>query len=70
MRLPVVLVMEEEGHFKAQIPVLPECASEGCTREEAIAAVTEIARHRLTTMKNKGRTLPCEYTLAQVEVSV
>ena len=41
MRLRVVLEKSEEGGYTAFVPSLPGCVSEGDTREQALANVTE-----------------------------
>jgi antitoxin HicB len=37
----VVLILDDEGGFSVSVPALPGCASQGETREEALAMVRE-----------------------------
>ncbi len=70
MKLPVVITLGEDGYFVAEIPVLPGCFSQGKTRKEALSNIKEAAELCLESMEEEGWTLPKEYTLDQVEVSV
>ena len=70
MNLPVVITSGENGYLVAEIPVLPGCISQGKTREEVLANIKEAAELCLESMEEEGWTLPEEYTLDQVEVSV
>jgi predicted RNase H-like HicB family nuclease len=70
MKLPVVITLGEDGYFVAEIPVLPGCFSQGKTRKEALSNIKEAAELCLESMGEEGWTLPKEYTLDQVEVSV
>jgi len=60
----------EDGYFIAEIPILPGCFSQGKTRKEALSNIKEAAELCLESMEEEGWTLPKEYTLDQVEVSV
>ncbi len=70
MKLPVVIITGENGYLVAEIPVLSGCISQGRTKEEAPANIKEAAELCLESMNEEGWTLPKEYTLDQVEVSV
>jgi len=70
MKLPVVITLGEDGYFVAEIPILPGCFSQGKTRKEALSNIKEAAELCLESMEEEGWTLPKEYTLDQVEVSV
>lgn len=41
MKLKIVLEPSEEGGFTAYVPSLPECISEGNSREEALENIRE-----------------------------
>jgi predicted RNase H-like HicB family nuclease len=43
MKLHVTIEQDEAGYFVAEVPALPGCLSQGKTREEAIANITEAA---------------------------
>jgi len=70
MKLPVVITLGEDGYFVAEIPILPGCFSQGKTRKEALSNIKEAAELCLESMEEEGWTLPKEYTLDQIEVSV
>jgi predicted RNase H-like HicB family nuclease len=53
-----VLEPQAEGGFLAYLPDLPDVASEGETREEALANVQEALKGYLTTMERRGWPLP------------
>ena len=41
MRYNVIVQREPDGGFSASVPVLPGCVSQGDTKEEAMANITE-----------------------------
>lgn len=41
MTLEIVVYAGEDGYFVAECPALPGCASQGRTREEALANIRE-----------------------------
>ena len=51
MKLPVLITLEENGYFVAEIPVLPGCISQGRTKEEAIGNIKEAAELCLESME-------------------
>lgn len=53
-----VLEPQVEGGFLAYLPDLPDVASEGETREEALANLQEALKGYLTTMERRGWPLP------------
>jgi predicted RNase H-like HicB family nuclease len=70
VKLPVVLIPGEDGYVVAECPVLPGCVSQGRTREEALANIKEAIELCLESSQEEGWTLPGEYTVEQVEVTV
>ena len=70
MKLPVVLIPGEDGYIVAECPVLPGCISQGKTREETLANIKEAIELCLESSEEEGWTLPDEYTIEQVEVTV
>lgn len=53
MKLHVLIEQDEAGYYVAEIPALPGCLSQGKTREEAIANITEAIEGWLEVMESK-----------------
>ena len=53
----VVLEPETDGGFSVYVPSLPGCASQGDTKEEALAHIREAIEAHLLGLKDDG--LPC-----------
>ena len=70
IKLPVVLTPGEDGQIVAQIPIIPGCISQGRTRKEALDNIREAALLCLESMDEEGWTLPKEFTIEQVELTV
>ena len=70
IKLPVVLTPGEDGQIVAQIPIIPGCISQGRTRKEALDNIREAAMLCLESMEEEGWTLPKEFTIEQVELTV
>ena len=54
----VFLEEAEEGGYVVSCPSLPGCVSEGETREEALANITDAIEGYLTVLKNHGDNAP------------
>ena len=63
MKLTVILEPSEEGGFAAYVPALPGCISEGDTREEAIANITEAIELYLEPVEDDAALPPSAETL-------
>jgi predicted RNase H-like HicB family nuclease len=70
MMLPVVLIPGEDRYIVAECPVLPGCISEGRPQDEALANIKEAIELCLESSEEESWTLPDEYTIEQVEVTV
>jgi predicted RNase H-like HicB family nuclease len=70
LKLPVIVKTGESGYFIAEVPIIPGCFSQGKTKKEALANIKEAAELCLECQKDEGWTIPEEYYLEQVEVSV
>lgn len=46
-----VVIEQQNGHFRALIPTLPNITAEGATRDEALANVKRAARRYLSTVE-------------------
>ena len=66
MKLHVLIEQDEAGYYVAEVPALPGCPSQGKTREEAIANITEAIGGWLEVMESKGTLDPTR----MVEVTV
>jgi predicted RNase H-like HicB family nuclease len=66
MKLPVTLYVDEEGWFVVNCPVIPGCASQGRTEDEALANIREAIQLCLEVRKNEG--LPLTIEPREVEV--
>ncbi len=67
MKFLVTLAIGEDGYFVAECPVLPGCASQGRTREEALAHIHEAIELSIETRLAHG--LPLQLEVAEVEVA-
>ena len=54
----VFLEAAEEGGYVVTCPSLPGCASEGETREEALANIKDAIQGYLATLRRRGDALP------------
>jgi len=53
MKLHIIVERDEAGYYVAEVPALPGCLSQGKTREEAIANITEAVEGWLEVMELK-----------------
>ena len=67
----VVLEPADEGGFVVSVPALPEVATQGDTREEALANAREAIELVLEYRTERGEALPVDITpqLAQITVA-
>lgn len=54
MKLHVLIEQDEAGYYVAEVPALPGCLSQGKTREEARANITEAIEGWLDVMESKN----------------
>jgi len=66
MKLHVVIEQDEAGYYVAEVPALPGCFSQGKTREEAIANITEAIEGWLEVMESRQSMDPAR----MIEVNV
>lgn len=69
MKLVISLERDEDGYFVASCPIFAGCHSQGKTREEAIANISEAIRGYITSMRKHGEKLP-ETDIEELEVTV
>jgi len=70
MKYRVLLEVDEDGMFVAQVPALPGCLSEGATRDEALTNVREAIEAYLDSLRAHGEPAPPSIDEEVVEVSV
>ncbi len=68
MRFPVVLTIDEDGKYTAEVPVIPGCISCGDTKNEALQNVKDAIRLCLKSQREEGWQLPKRYSIEHVEV--
>ena len=57
-KFPVTLERDEDGFIVASCPVFLGCHSQGKTKEEAIANITEAIRGYVASMRKHGEPVP------------
>ena len=70
IELPVLLAPGEDGQIVARIPIIPSCISQGKTRQEALDNIREAALLCLESMEEEGWSLPKEFSVEEVELTV
>ena len=68
MRYRVLIEVDEDGVYVAEVPALPGCISQGRTRTEVIANIKEAIALCLEVRAERG--LPLTVETQQVEVTV
>jgi predicted RNase H-like HicB family nuclease len=69
MKFVVTLEPDEDGYIVAECPSLPGCLSQGKTREEALANITEAITGYLASLRKHGEPLPAT-EITEIEVKV
>ena len=69
MKFAITLEPDEDGFIVASCPALPGCHSQGRTKEEAIANITEAIRGYIASMRKHGEPIPTT-KVEEVEVAV
>ena len=69
-RFKVMLEREEEGGYSAYVTILPGCASQGETREEALANVKEAIECYLEGLRIDGLPIPDSKNVEEEMVEV
>jgi len=59
----VVLEPESEGGFSVYVPSLPGCASQGDTKEEALANIREAIEAYLLSLKDDKLPFPADHAI-------
>ena len=69
MKFAITLEQDEDGYIVVSCPALRGCHSQGKTREEAIANITEAIRGYIASMRKHGEPIPVT-DIEEVEVAV
>ena len=69
MKFVIILEHDEDGYIVASCPAFPGCHSQGRTKEEAIANITEAIRGYIASMRKHGEPIPVG-EVEEVEVAV
>ena len=70
MKYTVILEREPDGGFVASVPVLPGCVSQGDSREEALANITEAVDLYIEDCLAAGDPVPQEDSREYVELAL
>lgn len=70
MIVKVLIYPGEDGYVVAECPALPGCASQGRTREEAVASIREAVEGWLEVQEERGGAVPAAEGVEVVEVAV
>lgn len=57
----VIIYPGEDGHWVAECPTLPGCISQGKSREEAVANISEAIRGYISALQEDGLPVPQEH---------
>ena len=68
MRFAVVLEKDEQGYIVVSCPNLPGCHSQGRTKKEAIANITEAIQGYIESLRKHGEPIP-KMDVEEVEVT-
>jgi predicted RNase H-like HicB family nuclease len=68
MKYTVILEQEEDGGYVVSVPVLPGCATQGDTREEALRNVREAIELYIEDCQAAGDAIPVEGGREYVDV--
>ncbi len=70
MKYRVILELDEDGVFVAEVPSLPGCVSQGKSRQEALTNIHEAIEVYLESLKAHDEPVPPSIEEEMVEVSV
>lgn len=70
MKFVVTLEEDEDGYIVVSCPILPGCHSQGRSRTEAIANITEAIQAYIESMVKHGEPVPNYTELQEIEVAI
>ncbi len=68
MKLRIIIEQDEDGRFVATCPTLPGCISQGDTRDQARANITDAISGYLESLRKHNEPIPPAITEEIVEV--
>ena len=66
----VILEPNESGGYTVMVPLLPDCISEGDTREEALANIKEAIEVYIESLQADGEPIPFQEAVEEAVVEV
>jgi len=70
MKYSITIRQDEDGVFVASCPALPGCWSQGDTREEAVANITDAITGYIESLQKNGDPVPPPITQEIVEIDI
>jgi predicted RNase H-like HicB family nuclease len=70
MKFRVLIELDEDGAFVAEVPSLPGCISQGKTRDEAVRNAQEAITAYLESLKAHGDPIPPSIDEEIVDITV
>nr|MDO8082149.1 type II toxin-antitoxin system HicB family antitoxin [Candidatus Freyarchaeota archaeon] len=70
MKFRVVIEIDEEGVYIAQVPSLPGCISQGKTRAEALENIKDAIKGYIESLRKHGEPVPPSIEEELVDVNV
>lgn len=68
MKYRVLIEVDEDGVFVAEVPALPGCVSQGSSRDEALTNIKEAISLYLESLEERGEPVPPPISEEVVEV--
>ena len=68
MKYRVLVEVDEDGVFVAEVPSLPGCVSQGSSRDEALTNIKEVISLYLESLEERGEPVPPPISEEVVEV--
>ena len=68
IRYRIIIEQDEDGVFVAECPVLPGCASQGSTRDEAVANIKDAIAGYIESLRKHNEPIPPSIWEETVEV--
>ena len=70
MEFKVLIKQDEDGVFVSEVPQLPGCISQGDTREDAVANISDAVLGYVDSLKKHGKPIPVSVDEETIDVPV